>query len=161
MQEDQKVPGFQLKRAYKKSALVTLEVMGTHTLAPTVLPFMEAPLDVLFCCGSEICCRMLLNFFHGRKTITSEPNFESREVREITRSEIWRTWWLGGGWNFVRKGGRCDRVHCHILGSNCFSTPDCVTLMNFSLLLIAPQTAHSGPLSTLPFPVTLTGSRHL
>jgi hypothetical protein len=68
---------------------------SAHALA--VLPLFETPVEVLFRYGS--CCRFLLNFLHGRKTMNFVPCIESREEAEVAQSEVWRIWWLGDGWN--------------------------------------------------------------
>lgn len=47
-----------VQRICKETNLVTLKVLPfcTHSLAPVVLPLLEAPLQVLIWYGSETCC---------------------------------------------------------------------------------------------------------
>jgi hypothetical protein len=75
------------KRTFKESNLVTLEVLNfcTYTLAPAVLPLLEAHLEGLFWYGSETCCRILLRFFHGCKPVTTEPHPEFQEDPKVAQ----------------------------------------------------------------------------
>jgi hypothetical protein len=97
------------KRTCNQTNLVILEVPNfcTYTLAPAVVPLLEAPLEGLFWYGSETCCHILLRFLHGCKPVTTEPHLEFQEEPKVAKSEIWRIWWLGDDWNLVlhQKGG--------------------------------------------------------
>jgi hypothetical protein len=56
---------FLAKRIYKETNLFTIEVPPfckyEYTLAPAVLPLLEARLESLLLYGSEACCRLVLN----------------------------------------------------------------------------------------------------
>jgi hypothetical protein len=55
----------------KETNLFTLEVLPfciyEYTIAPAVLPLLEARLESILWYGSEACCRTVLNFLYGRK----------------------------------------------------------------------------------------------
>jgi hypothetical protein len=52
-----------------------------------VLSLLEAQLEALFLYGRATCCCSLLKFFHGNKTVASEPKLEGQEEQNIACTE--------------------------------------------------------------------------
>jgi len=67
----------------------------THTLAPSILPLLEAPVEGFLCNLLEFGHRIRFDVSHVCKKRPLEAHFQSREEPKVTRSEIWRVWWLG------------------------------------------------------------------
>ena len=51
--------------------------------------------------GCETGCCILLNFLHRYKTVTFNPSCGSLEEPHVAQGKIWRTRWLGDGWDLV------------------------------------------------------------
>ena len=62
----------------KSSLVITILAFSIHIPAPTVLPFLEAPLVALFWYDWAACCHILLNFLYTHKTMGFEPNLKSK-----------------------------------------------------------------------------------
>ena len=75
--------------------LITFKVRSvcTHTLAPLILPLLEAPAEGFFWKLLEFGRRIPLDIFHGCETRPLEAHFQSREQPKVTRSEIRRVRW--------------------------------------------------------------------
>jgi len=69
--------------------------LRTHTLAPSILPLLEALTEGLIWNLSEFACRIRFDVLHGYETRPLEAHFQSREQPKVTRSEIQRVRWLG------------------------------------------------------------------
>ena len=66
----------------------------THTLAPSILPLLEAPAEGFFWNLPEFGHRIRFDVLHGCETRPLEAHFQSRKQPKVTRSEIRRTRWL-------------------------------------------------------------------
>jgi len=77
--------------------LITFKVRSvcTHTLAPLILPLLEAPAEGFFWNLPEFGRRIRFDVLYGCETRPLEAHFQSREEPKVTRSEIRRVRWLG------------------------------------------------------------------
>jgi len=66
-----------------------------HTLAPSILPLLEAPAEGFFWNLLQFGRRIPFDVLHGCETRPLEAHFQSREQPKVTWSEIRRLWWLG------------------------------------------------------------------
>ena len=84
-------------KTYNNVYLVTFKVepLRTHTLAPLILPSLEAPAEVFFWNLPEFGHHIRSGVPHGCETCPLEAHFQSREQPKVTRSEIRRVRWLG------------------------------------------------------------------
>ena len=69
--------------------------MRAHTLAPSTLPLLEAPVEGFFWNPPEFGHRIRFDVLHGCETRPPKAHFQSREQPKVTRSEIQRARWLG------------------------------------------------------------------
>jgi hypothetical protein len=98
MRGSQKVPGMVVShcngRAHGSAYLITFTAgplrAHTYTLAPSILPLLEAPAEGFFW-SSAVAFRYAL---HGCGKCPLEAHFQSREQPKVTRSEIRRVRWL-------------------------------------------------------------------
>jgi len=74
--------------------------LGTHTLAPSIVPLLEAPAEGFFWNLSEFgrCIRFYV--LHGCETRPLEAHFQSRKQPKVTRCEIRWVRWLGDDRNY-------------------------------------------------------------
>ena len=78
------------------NVLINFEVgpLRTHTLAPSILPLLEAKAEGFFWNLPEFGRRIRFDVFHGCETSPLEAHFLSMEQPEVTRSEIRSVRWL-------------------------------------------------------------------
>ena len=69
--------------------------MRTHTLAPSILPLLEAPAEGFFWNLPEFGRHIQFDVLHGCETHPLEAHFQSREEPKVARSEVQRVRWLG------------------------------------------------------------------
>ena len=97
----QKVPGNVVYQCngwtYDNPYLITFKVgpLRTHTLAPSILPLLEAPAEGFFWNLLQFGRRIPFDVLHGCETRPLETHFQSREQPKVTRSEIRRIRCLG------------------------------------------------------------------
>jgi hypothetical protein len=86
------------------SQLLSTALLHMYTLAPTVMPLLEAPLELLLWHGCDTCCHILLKFFCGWRMMSLDHCVHCQEEPDIAHSKIWSMWWwwwwwwLGGRW---------------------------------------------------------------
>jgi len=97
----QKVPGNVVYQCsgwtYDNAYLITFKVgpLRTHTLAPSILPLLEAPAEGFFWNLLQFGRRIPFDVLHGCETRPLVAHFQSREQPKVTRSKIRRIRWLG------------------------------------------------------------------
>jgi len=101
----QKVPGIIVLycngRTYDNAYLIAFKVgpllthTHTHTLAPSILPLLEAPAEGFFRNLLVFGRRIRFDVLHGCETRPLEAHLQSREEPKVTRSEIRSVRWLG------------------------------------------------------------------
>ena len=69
--------------------------MRTLTLAPSILPLLEAPAEGFFWNLPEFGRRIRFDVLHGWETRPLVAHFQSRQEPKVTPSEIRRLRWLG------------------------------------------------------------------
>jgi len=84
-------------RTYDNTYLITFKVgpLHMHTLAPSILTFLEAPAEGFFWNLPEFGRRIRFYVLHGCEMRPLEAHFQSREQPKVTWSEIWKLQWLG------------------------------------------------------------------
>ena len=84
---------------YDNAYLITFKVgpllTHTHTLAPSILPLLEALAEGFFWNLLPFGRRIPFDVLHGCEMRPLEAHFQSREQPKVTRSEIRRLRWLG------------------------------------------------------------------
>jgi hypothetical protein len=101
MRGSQKVPRMVVlhcnDRTYGNVYLITFKVgpLCTYTLAPLILPSLEAPMEGFFWKLPESSSRIRFDVLHGCKACLHEARFQSRGQPKVTWSEIQGVWWLG------------------------------------------------------------------
>ena len=73
--------------------------LGSHTPPETLLPLPVAVLKVFMWNCPQLVCQGLLDVVHSSKMTTFEVEFEFREKKEVTRTQIRRVWGLWNRWN--------------------------------------------------------------
>jgi hypothetical protein len=97
----QEVPGMEVLhcngQTYGNAYLITFKVglLRAYTLAPSILPLLEAPAEGFFWNLPEFSHRIRFDVIHGCETCPLEAHYQSREQPKVIRSEIRRLWWLG------------------------------------------------------------------
>ena len=147
----QKVPGMVVLhcngRTYGNAYLITFKVgpLRTHTLAPSILPLLEAPAEGFFWNLPEFGRRIRFDVLHGCETCPLEAHFQSREQPKVTRSEIRRVRWLGDDRNVFLGEELLHNKRC---------VARCVIVMQkpLSMPLVAPLPPNciAQPLQNLP-----------
>jgi hypothetical protein len=92
---------FSKKEMYKILLVITIPPFSIYILAPTDLPFLEAPLVAVFCYDSVAFCHILLNFSYRVNTKAFEPNLKS-QVQPVGDGWNWGLYQqpVGDGWNW-------------------------------------------------------------
>jgi hypothetical protein len=97
----QKVPGMVVLqcngRTYGNACLIAFKVrpLRTHTLAPSILPLLEAPAEGFFWNLPEFGRRVRFDVLHGCETSPLEAHFQGTEQPKVIGSEIRRVRWRG------------------------------------------------------------------
>jgi hypothetical protein len=88
-----KVPGMVILRyngrTYRNAYIITFKVRA-HTLAPTILPLLEAPAEDFHWKLPELGGSIRFDVVHGREMYPIEDHFQSREESKFIRRENWR-----------------------------------------------------------------------
>ena len=84
-------------RTYDNAYLITFKVgpLRAYTLAPSILPLLEAPAEGFFWNFPGFSRRIRFDILHGCETRPLEAHFQGREQTKVTRSEIRRERCLG------------------------------------------------------------------
>jgi hypothetical protein len=99
--DNKKIPGMMKLHCngwtYGKAYLMTFKVgpLRTHTLAPSILPLLEAPVEGFFWNLPEFDRRIPFDVLHGCETCPLEAHFQSRKQPKVNWSEIRTVRWLG------------------------------------------------------------------
>jgi hypothetical protein len=83
------------------SHLQSTALLHMYTLARTVVPLLEAPLELLLWHGCDSCCHILLKFFCGWRMMSLDHCVHCQEEPGIAQSKIWSIWWWWGGFKSV------------------------------------------------------------
>jgi len=127
----------------------------THTLAPSILPLLEAPVEGFVWNLLEFGRRIRSDVLHGCDTCPLEAHFKSRELTKVPRSEIRKVRWLGDDRNaFLSEklphNKRCV-TRCLVVMQKPLSLPD-VTLFSPNCMGQPPQNLHVEMTSVLSRP---------
>ena len=144
--------------------MITFKVgpLRANTVAPLILPLLEAPAEGFFWNLPKFGCRIRFDVLHACETRPLETHFRSREQPKVTRSEIRRVGWLGddrnacamqfggSGATIGRESGFCitimHRATHHLLCSNSSLRKAFMSSLNHCTLRISLQLTFGSPL---------------